>query len=246
MARNDAAMRLVEEAMGAATAYERPDLYEQLEQTKARLSDPTVRVVVVGEFEQGKSELVNGLERLLGRQARDHVHRHGAVHEGDHRVVEGAPAVRQQGPHLPFDRLEAKESTMALRDKLRATVQPYIQPGEQIHAVFLAQTGPSPYRVAAIGFLGTMLLRPRHFIVVSTSRAHTILTASPWRPTAATGVAGELLRATPIGPLSGVWATSMLLGEKTYIHRRFHDDVADADARRGVPGLPQAPRNVGR
>lgn len=134
---------------------------------------------------------------------------------------------------------------MAVRDKLRASVQPYIQPGEQVHAVFPAQTGPSPYWVAALGFLGMLLLRPRHFIVVSTSRAHTVLTASPWRPTAATGVAGEVPRAAPIGPLSGVWGTSTLLGEKTYIHRRFHADVAEADAWRGVVG-PPAPRDPGR
>jgi hypothetical protein len=39
----------------------RSDLAERLEQTSARLNDPGVRVVVVGEFKQGKSKLINAL-----------------------------------------------------------------------------------------------------------------------------------------------------------------------------------------
>lgn len=39
----------------------RADLAERLDQTKARLRDPSVRVIVVGEFKQGKSKLINAL-----------------------------------------------------------------------------------------------------------------------------------------------------------------------------------------
>jgi hypothetical protein len=39
----------------------RSDLGERLAQARSRLQDPTVRVVVVGEFKQGKSSLVNAL-----------------------------------------------------------------------------------------------------------------------------------------------------------------------------------------
>ena len=48
------AVRLVEEA-------ERPDLRARLHHTRRRLADPSVRVLVVGEFKQGKSALVNAL-----------------------------------------------------------------------------------------------------------------------------------------------------------------------------------------
>ena len=34
---------------------------------------------------------------------------------------------------------------MALRDKLVERVQPFLEPGEQVQAVFLAQTGPNPF-----------------------------------------------------------------------------------------------------
>src|SRR5688500_18111766 len=56
-----AAVDLVDLALKATTAYKRPDLGARLEQTRRRLADPNVRVLVVGEFKQGKSQLVNAL-----------------------------------------------------------------------------------------------------------------------------------------------------------------------------------------
>ena len=55
------AIQLVEVAIKATTAYQRPDLTARLQRTKERLADPAVRVLVVGEFKQGKSQLVNSL-----------------------------------------------------------------------------------------------------------------------------------------------------------------------------------------
>jgi hypothetical protein len=56
-----AAVDLVDMALKATTAYQRPDLGARLSQTRKRLVDPNVRVLVVGEFKQGKSQLVNAL-----------------------------------------------------------------------------------------------------------------------------------------------------------------------------------------
>ncbi|RPF25953.1 replication fork clamp-binding protein CrfC [Georgenia muralis] len=52
---------LVEQTMRLVGAGDRLDLRRRLEQTRARLLDPSVRVVVVGELKQGKSQLVNAL-----------------------------------------------------------------------------------------------------------------------------------------------------------------------------------------
>ncbi|UXM90853.1 dynamin family protein [Paenarthrobacter sp. JL.01a] len=46
---------------GMALAGERNDLRRRLENTHKRLQDPSVRVIVVGEFKQGKSQLINAL-----------------------------------------------------------------------------------------------------------------------------------------------------------------------------------------
>lgn len=56
-----AAIDLVDLALKATSAYQRPDLSARLQQTRGRLTDPDVRVLVVGEFKQGKSQLVNAL-----------------------------------------------------------------------------------------------------------------------------------------------------------------------------------------
>ncbi|MFJ6453315.1 dynamin family protein [Paenarthrobacter sp. NPDC091669] len=50
---------LVEQGM--ALVGERNDLRRRLENTRNRLQDPSVRVIVVGEFKQGKSQLINAL-----------------------------------------------------------------------------------------------------------------------------------------------------------------------------------------
>ncbi len=52
---------LVGEARTLALAAGRRDLAQRLDQTTERLHDPDVRVVVVGQFKQGKSKLVNAL-----------------------------------------------------------------------------------------------------------------------------------------------------------------------------------------
>ncbi|MCU1544901.1 MAG: Isoniazid-inducible protein iniA, partial [Homoserinimonas sp.] len=54
-------VKLVEHGIDLVTAGRRPDLRRRLEQTRQRLLDPSTRVIVVGEFKQGKSQLVNAL-----------------------------------------------------------------------------------------------------------------------------------------------------------------------------------------
>jgi GTPase Era involved in 16S rRNA processing len=56
-----AGLDLVESALTIVGACGRSDLAERLGQTRDRLLDPSVRVLVVGEFKQGKSELINAL-----------------------------------------------------------------------------------------------------------------------------------------------------------------------------------------
>ncbi|WP_448004192.1 dynamin family protein [Agromyces bauzanensis] len=54
-------IELVDLGIALAERSSRADLRRRLEQTKERLLDPSIRVIVVGEFKQGKSQLVNGL-----------------------------------------------------------------------------------------------------------------------------------------------------------------------------------------
>ncbi|HEY9323732.1 MAG TPA: dynamin family protein [Agromyces sp.] len=52
---------LVDRARGLAADLDRDDLTARLAGTRSRLLDPDIRVVVVGQFKQGKSKLVNAL-----------------------------------------------------------------------------------------------------------------------------------------------------------------------------------------
>jgi hypothetical protein len=59
--RSTSAVAAVDHAVAAIARYGRPDLDTRLRHARSRLLDGTVRVLVVGEFKQGKSMLVNGL-----------------------------------------------------------------------------------------------------------------------------------------------------------------------------------------
>ncbi|SDF42283.1 Dynamin family protein [Lentzea fradiae] len=54
-------IEVVDLALKAVDAYRREDLAARLALTRHRLLDPAVRVLVVGEFKQGKSQLVNAI-----------------------------------------------------------------------------------------------------------------------------------------------------------------------------------------
>ena len=54
-------VKAVDLALATIAPYARPDLEERLRQARSRLLDDSVRVLVVGEFKQGKSLLVNAL-----------------------------------------------------------------------------------------------------------------------------------------------------------------------------------------
>jgi len=60
---SSAPVRALDLALETIAQYGRSDLDARLQQARARLLDGHVRVLVIGEFKQGKSQLVNGLVR---------------------------------------------------------------------------------------------------------------------------------------------------------------------------------------
>ena len=54
-------MALIEQGIALASSGDRTDLRRRLELARERLQAPDIRVIVVGEFKQGKSQLVNAL-----------------------------------------------------------------------------------------------------------------------------------------------------------------------------------------
>lgn len=70
--------------------------------------------------------------------------------------------------------------------------------------------------------------------IVVTDDAITVLESSKWsggaRPQE---VVGRMPRHTRLGPVSGRWAEVDLLGERHWVHRRFHDQIEAADREAG-------------
>jgi hypothetical protein len=120
---------------------------------------------------------------------------------------------------------------MALRDKLRERVQPLLEPGEQVQAVIPCQTGPSPW-FAALSYL-YVFFGAKFWLLVATDRNLVAMKASVWVPFKPKSVEQRLPRSTRIGPVSGLWGKSDVLG-KTHIHKRFHRDVEIADSMLGA------------
>jgi hypothetical protein len=116
---------------------------------------------------------------------------------------------------------------MAIRDKLRASAASYVQPGEQIQAVFAAQT--MSQWMALISFW-IIIFSGAYRIVVVTDQRIMVFQAGRLKTTTIRSLLRELPRATQIGPPSGLWYRTDVIGEKLYIHKRFAKDVTAADA----------------
>lgn len=117
---------------------------------------------------------------------------------------------------------------MALRDSMRDSAAPYLQPGEQVQAIFAGQTA-SQWLAALTGvfvFLGFN----RYRIFVATPTRILILDAGKTSMKKARGVVMELPRRTQLGPPTGLWHKIPAGSESIRVHRRFFKDIEAADA----------------
>lgn len=119
-----------------------------------------------------------------------------------------------------------KVPTVAIRDKMRANAAHVLQPGENVQAVFAGQT-VSPYWILVSSLI--ILFGNTYRVVVVTDRRILLCRSGRLRMTSVNEVLRELPRGTRIGPPEGLWWRCETLGEKLYVHRRFHKDVNAAD-----------------
>ncbi len=117
---------------------------------------------------------------------------------------------------------------MAIRPKIASNSQRFLEPGEQIQAVFSAQTASQ--WLVFLAFIIFFIVN-RYRCVVVTDRRILVLDAGKWTLGNPKSVVRVLPRSTRIGPASGlIWYLSNTLGEVLRIHKRFQDDIAQADA----------------
>ncbi|TJY69155.1 Isoniazid-inducible protein iniA [Arthrobacter sp. CAU 1506] len=104
-------VKLVDQGLELARKGERADLQRRLEQTRERLKDPTTRVIVVGEFKQGKSQLINALV-------------HAPVCPIDDDVATSVPTVVKHGDPASAVILVPKEGTASADEEAELERRP--------------------------------------------------------------------------------------------------------------------------
>ena len=128
---------------------------------------------------------------------------------------------------------------MALRDKLVARSEPLLPPGSHIRHTFVCQTGPSPW-FFLLTYLTIFWISYR--IVCITDDAIYVLrsTKLTFKPRE---LVATLPRQTQLGPVSGLWGKIELMGERHWVHKRFHKDIeaADHEAHRLATQAPPPP-----
>lgn len=124
---------------------------------------------------------------------------------------------------------------MGIRDKLRSNAQSLLEPGETIQAVFPAQTVSQYFALISYWII---ILSNAYRVVVVTDRRILICRTGRFRVSPVKGVLMALPRHMRIGPAHGLWYKTDVLGETLYIHRRFHKDIAAADAGMGAGAGP--------
>jgi hypothetical protein len=122
---------------------------------------------------------------------------------------------------------------VALRDKLRQRVARDLESGEEVQAIFLAQTGPTPYL-----FLLTWLLMfvSRYYVVAVTNRRILVFDATALRPTFPRGLSAVYPRDVRLSGGRGLWRPIELGGKRYRVHARFGKDLEAADAALAAAG----------
>jgi hypothetical protein len=116
---------------------------------------------------------------------------------------------------------------MAIRDKLAQRATPFLEPGEQVQSVFLAQSGPSPYWSLLSTWI--VVIAAGYATVVVTDRAIVVLRNGRLLGSVAKGLTARLPR-QPMDNPSGLWGQVQLGGTRYWVHKRFHKDVQAANA----------------
>jgi hypothetical protein len=116
---------------------------------------------------------------------------------------------------------------MAIRDTMRENAAHLLQPGETIQAIFGAQTTSQYFALLSYWII---IFKNSYRVVVVTDRRILVCKSGRFRITPVNEVVHELPRNTQIGPASGLWYKTDALGERLHIAKRFHKDIAAADA----------------
>jgi hypothetical protein len=111
---------------------------------------------------------------------------------------------------------------------------PFLPEGSEISQIFICQAAPS-FAFFLITYLtGLTMFSIKYRCVAITPEAIYVLESSKLSGGAKPqSLVGTLPRHTQLGPVTGRWAQVNLLGERHWVHKRFHDVITAADHEAG-------------
>ncbi len=119
---------------------------------------------------------------------------------------------------------------MASGDKLAERCAPFLPEGSRIRQVFVCQIAPNRVFFLITYLTGLTMFWIRYRCVAVTQDAIYVLESSkPSGGARPVALVGTLPRQTQLGPVSGRWGQVDLLGERHWVHKRFHEEVMAAD-----------------
>ena len=112
---------------------------------------------------------------------------------------------------------------------------PFLPSGAEIRQAFIYQSAPNFLFFVVTYLTGLTIFWNKYRCVAVTADAIYVLEAGkasgggkPQR------LLGTLPRRTRLGPTGGRWAEVHILGERGWVHQRFHDQIAAADREAGL------------
>jgi hypothetical protein len=128
------------------------------------------------------------------------------------------------------------QSSPEPRKDLMQRAAPFLPPGSEIRQAFIYQTAPSFAFFVITYFTGLTMFWIKYRCVAVTQDAIYVLEGSKLSGGAKPQqLVGTLPRHTQLGPVSGRWGQVNILGERCWVHQRFHDQIAAADREAGYP-----------
>jgi len=119
---------------------------------------------------------------------------------------------------------------------------PFLPEGIEIRQVFICQAAPNFWYFVITYLTGLTMHRIKYRCVVVTPSAIYVLESSKLsggaRPQS---LIGTIPRHTQLGPVSGRWAEITILGERHWVHKRFHPCIAAADREAGFTWQEASP-----
>jgi hypothetical protein len=111
---------------------------------------------------------------------------------------------------------------------------PFLPPDSEIRQVFIYQSSANFLSFVITYLTGLSIFWIRYRCVAVTPDAIYVLESSKLSGGAKPQrLIGTVPRHTHLGPVSGRWGRLNILGERCWVHKRFHDQIAAADHEAG-------------